>query len=78
MDGDHFKEQEEQRRKEEMLKHAMLERQRAEERLSKINQLKINNQWREILRRTKAETLRKDIEILSQTHEREVDRKDST
>eukprot|EP00002_Diphylleia_rotans_P003338 TRINITY_DN1227_c0_g1_i3.p1 TRINITY_DN1227_c0_g1~~TRINITY_DN1227_c0_g1_i3.p1 ORF type:complete len:405 (-),score=110.03 TRINITY_DN1227_c0_g1_i3:1134-2348(-) len=78
LDGENHKRQEESRRKEDIVKQAMLEKQRSEERQSKINQLKINNQWREILRRTKAETLRKEIEVLSQTHEREVDRKDAT
>ncbi|CAM9182045.1 unnamed protein product [Ectocarpus fasciculatus] len=44
---------------------------------SKINKLKIQNQWRKIMRLTKAESLRKDVEILSQNHERDVDRKDA-
>lgn len=44
---------------------------------SKINKLKIQNQWRKIMRLTKAESLKKDVEILSQNHERDVDRKDA-
>ena len=44
---------------------------------SKMNRLKIQNQWRKIMRLAKVETLRKDIEILSQNHERDVDRKDA-
>lgn len=44
---------------------------------SKMNKLKIVNQWRKIMRLAKAESLKKDIEILSQNHERDVDRKDA-
>ena len=46
-------------------------------RYAKINAIKIHNQWRKIMRLAKVEDLRKDIEILSQNHEREVDRKDA-
>ena len=44
---------------------------------SRMNRLKIQNQWRKIMRLAKVESLRKDIEILSQNHERDVDRKDA-
>lgn len=44
---------------------------------SRVNLLKIQNQWRKIMRLAKAEALKKDIEILSQNHERDVDRKDA-
>merc|ERR1719238_2259941 len=44
---------------------------------SRVNRLKIQNQWRKIMRLAKLEQLRKDIEILSQSHERDVDRKDA-
>jgi len=49
----------------------------AEQRNSKINKMRIQNQWRKILRLAKVESLRKEIEVLSQTHERDVDRKDA-
>ena len=39
--------------------------------------MKIHNQWLKIMRLAKVESLRKEIEILSQSHEREVDRKDA-
>ena len=42
-----------------------------------INKHKIQNQWRKIMRLAKTESLKKDIEILSQNHERDVDRKDA-
>jgi hypothetical protein len=48
-----------------------------EAKISKVNSLKILNQWRKIMRLAKAEALKKDIEILSQNHERDVDRKDA-
>jgi hypothetical protein len=48
-----------------------------EAKISKVNSLKITNQWRKIMRIAKAEALKKDIEILSQNHERDVDRKDA-
>lgn len=42
-----------------------------------INNIKINNQWRKIKRMTKVEDLKRNVEILAQNHEREVDRKDA-
>ncbi|CAM9554394.1 unnamed protein product, partial [Choristocarpus tenellus] len=48
-----------------------------EEKNSRTNRLKIQNQWRKIMRLSKVASLRKDIEILSQNHERDVDRKDA-
>jgi len=48
-----------------------------ESKISKINNLKIVNQWRKIMRLAKTEALKKDIEILAQNHERDVDRKDA-
>jgi hypothetical protein len=44
---------------------------------SATNSLKILNQWRKIMRLAKTEALKKDIETLSQNHERDVDRKDA-
>merc|ERR1719421_2193604 len=49
----------------------------SEKQNSRMNRLKIQNQWRKIMRLAKVESLRKDIEILSQNHERDVDRKDA-
>jgi hypothetical protein len=48
-----------------------------EAKISKINSLKIVNQWRKIMRLAKSESLKKDIEILSQNHERDIDRRDA-
>jgi dynein regulatory complex subunit 2 len=44
---------------------------------SQTNKLKIQNNWRKIMRLAKVESLRKDIEVISQNHERDVDRKDA-
>lgn len=49
----------------------------AEMELSKRNQRKIDEQWRKIMRLAKVEALRKELEILSQSHERNIDRKDA-
>lgn len=49
----------------------------AEMDLSKRNQRKIDEQWRKIMRLAKVESLRKELEILSQSHERNIDRKDA-
>ena len=43
---------------------------------TKVNRFNIQNQWRKYMRMAKVESLRKDLEILSQNHERDVDRKD--
>ena len=48
-----------------------------EEKYSRLNRLKILNQWRKLMRLVKVEDLRKEIEVISQNHEREVDRKDA-
>ncbi|OQR86501.1 hypothetical protein ACHHYP_10492 [Achlya hypogyna] len=48
-----------------------------EQKISKMNKLKIQNHWRKIMRLVKVESLRKEVEIKSQNHERDVDRKDA-
>merc|ERR1719181_2564760 len=48
-----------------------------EARYAKVNGLKLLTQWRKLMRLVKVEDLRKEIEIISQHHEREVDRKDA-
>merc|ERR1719160_1159610 len=60
-----------------MRKRALNERRAQEEKYSRINRLKILNQWRKLMRLVKVDDLRKEIEIISQNHEREVDRKDA-
>lgn len=48
-----------------------------EQRNSRANSLKIQTLWRKIMRINKVDGLRKEIEVLSQNHERDVDRKDA-
>ncbi|KAG6946274.1 hypothetical protein JG688_00016125 [Phytophthora aleatoria] len=48
-----------------------------EEKISRMNKLKIQNHWRKIMRLVKVEALRKEVEVRSQNHERDVDRKDA-
>merc|ERR1711962_1946573 len=47
-----------------------------EEKATKFNMTKLQNQWRVIMRESKSAALKKDILILSQTFERITDRKD--
>jgi len=72
-----MKEEEAARAKEAMRKRMLKEWQAQEEKYSRVNRLKILNQWRKLMRLVKVEDLRKEIEIVSQNHEREVDRKDA-
>lgn len=69
--------EEDRRKKEESQRAALKQRQLNEMRYAYINGIKIHNQWRKIMRLAKVEDLRKEIEVLSQNHEREVDRKDA-
>ncbi|KAF7258190.1 hypothetical protein EG68_04767 [Paragonimus skrjabini miyazakii] len=48
-----------------------------EERIAKLNQFKLIHHWRAIMRDAKSQELKKDVNILSQTFERIIDRKDS-
>ncbi|CAE7777328.1 DRC2 [Symbiodinium sp. KB8] len=45
--------------------------------MTKINKAKVENAWLRIMRMAKVETLRREIEIISQNHERDVDRRDA-
>ncbi|PNW74416.1 hypothetical protein CHLRE_13g607750v5 [Chlamydomonas reinhardtii] len=66
-----------ERKAQEAARVALRERQLREQRYAHLNGIKIHNQWRKIMRMAKVEELRREIEILSQNHEREVDRKDA-
>merc|ERR1719305_947573 len=44
---------------------------------SKYNMSKIQESWLKIMRSGKTKQLKKDVEIISQNHERDVDRKDA-
>jgi hypothetical protein len=64
-----------------MMVYLLIEKQKEklskEEKNTKYNLNKINYQWRSIMRDAKAKELLKDIEIMSQTFERIIDRKDT-
>jgi len=55
----------------------LVERQQKEQAYGHMNAVKIHNQWRRIMRMAKTEELKQDIEILSQSYDRTVDRKDA-
>ncbi|XP_031422955.1 LOW QUALITY PROTEIN: dynein regulatory complex subunit 2 [Clupea harengus] len=70
-------EEEMAKRKEDMLTQFLKEKLQKEEKNSAVNLHKLTQQWRAVLRQTRATELRRDIAILSQTFERVLDRKDS-
>lgn len=72
-----LQEEEMKKKKEDMLTQFLKDKLQKEERATKFNLNKLNNQWRNIMREAKSKELKKDIEILSQTFERVVDRKDA-
>jgi len=72
-----MKEEEAARAIEEARKNGLRNAMAAEERFAATNRLKILNQWRKLMRLVKVEDLRKEIEVISQHHERQVDRKDA-
>jgi len=72
-----MKAEEEARAKEAARKNELKNRQDSEKKHANVNRLKILTQWRKLMRLVKVEDLRKEIEIISQQHEREVDRKDA-
>ncbi|GAQ79671.1 hypothetical protein KFL_000350250 [Klebsormidium nitens] len=69
--------EEERKKQEEDAKKRLKDKKETEEKYARINGLKIHTQWRKFMRQAKVDELRRDIEILSQQHEREVDRKDA-
>ncbi|KAL5016348.1 hypothetical protein ScPMuIL_005937 [Solemya velum] len=70
-------EEEMKKKKEDMLTQFLKDKLSKEEKATRFNLNKLNNQWRNIMREAKSKELKKDIEILSQTFERVVDRKDA-
>lgn len=70
-------EEEQNKKKQDMLMQFLKDKLAKEEQSSNINLHKLNVQWRAVLREVKVKELRKDIEILSQTFERVVDCKNN-
>ena len=50
---------------------------KAESEMCKLNLAKIQHSWRKIMRESKVQQLKHEVEIMSQNHEREVDMKDA-
>ncbi|XP_055862303.1 dynein regulatory complex subunit 2-like isoform X2 [Biomphalaria glabrata] len=72
-----FAEEELQRKREIILRKYMKDKLAKEEKATNYNLHKLNHQWRTIMREAKSKELKKDIEIMSQTFERVIDRKDA-
>lgn len=77
MEQQRLAEEEMRKKKEDMLSQFLKDKLTKEEKATKFNLNKLNHQWRNIMREAKSKELKKDIEILSQTFERVVDRKES-
>ena len=45
--------------------------------MTKLNKQKVTQAWLKIMRLSKVDELRRDVEVVSQAHERDVDRKDA-
>eukprot|EP01135_Chromosphaera_perkinsii_P006115 Nk52_evm2s403 gene=Nk52_evmTU2s403 len=77
MEQQMLKQEEMKKRKEEMMTMILKEKLAIEQKNTRINNTKLTNYWRNVMRKSKSEDIKKEIEVLSQTFEREVDRKDS-
>ncbi len=58
-------------------KALLKERLDSEKAAASVNRKKVENAWLKIMRMAKTSELRRDVEVLSQGHERDVDRKDA-
>lgn len=65
------------RAQEEMILNFLKDKLAKEEKYSKMNNRKLIEKWRTIMRTTKSAELKREIQILSQTFERIMDRKDA-
>lgn len=72
-----LQEEENQRKKEEMLLRFLKDKLEKEEKIAKVNQLKLQNQWRAIMRKTRADDLQRDIGITKEVFQRKVDCKNA-
>lgn len=70
-----LKDEESRRRMIELAAAKLKEKVAFEEKNSKLNMLKINNRWREIMKIAKSQELKNQAEVLEQVHQREFDRK---
>lgn len=63
------------KKRNDLLQHYLKNKLEKEEKMTKINTLKINHQWRTLLREAKSDEMRRDLQILKSTFERVKDRK---
>ncbi|XP_060919537.1 dynein regulatory complex subunit 2 [Labrus mixtus] len=70
-------EEEMAKKKEEMLTLFLKDKLQKEERNTAVNLLKLNDGWRSILRQTRSDELRKDIVVMQQSFERQLDAMDN-
>jgi hypothetical protein len=59
------------------MRHNLEKSLKEESELCKLNMAKIQHSWRKIMRESKVQQLKHNVEIMSQNHEREVDMKDA-
>merc|ERR1711973_305081 len=65
------------RAEQEMILNFLKDKLEKEQKYSRLNNRKLTEKWRTIMRQTKSAELKREIEILSQTFERIMDRKDA-
>lgn len=70
-------EEEAKRAEQEMVLNFLKDKLEKEEKYSRLNNRKLIEKWRTIMRQTKSAELKREIQILSQTFERIMDRKDA-
>lgn len=70
-------EEEAKRAEQEMILNFLKDKLEKEEKYSRLNNRKLIEKWRTIMRQTKSAELKREIQILSQTFERIMDRKDA-
>jgi len=70
-------EEEAKRAEQEMILNFLKDKLEKEQKYSRLNNRKLTEKWRTIMRQTKSAELKREIEILSQTFERIMDRKDA-
>jgi hypothetical protein len=73
-----YKDEESRRKAMEEIRCKQLAKQEAEEKNFRLNNLKLQNRWRDIMKLAKTQELQTQIEILRQVHSRRVDRKDAS
>eukprot|EP00727_Mastigamoeba_balamuthi_P011269 m51a1_g6765 hypothetical protein (529) ;mRNA; r:99994-101816 len=77
LEAEAMREEETRKRKEEQMRAALHARREEDAAFSKLNSTQLDEAWRKVLRRAKLAELRSDVDVLSQTFDHEIDRKDA-